>query len=164
MINETVRKNAFSLAWERKSPNPVAVVDGFYPMRGWQKKAFDTLCDKPLMILNAPMGSGKSWLMCLLSAYKMRSNSSLRTIIAVPQTIIAPGFADAKLQMPDGECLHWHVDHNLCKGGPSKGSVEYVINWLAQQHQHLNDKVLLCTHATLLKAYKKLKDEIGCIC
>ena len=151
---QPVKQNAFTLTWEQNTINDSNASDGFSPMREWQKRAFDILCNKPLMILNSPMGSGKSWLMCLLSAYKMRANNLLRCIIAVPQTIIAPGFADAKLQMPDGERIHWLVKHNLCIRGASKGAVHYVINWLAQQHPNSLDKVLICTHATLVKYIK----------
>lgn len=105
------------------------------------------------------MGSGKSWLMCLLSAHKMSTNKQFRTIIAVPQTIIAPGFANAKLRMPTGECLDWRVKHNLCKKEASKGTVKYVIDWLSQRYPSLEERVLLCTHATLVQAYKKLKAQ-----
>lgn len=158
MTDETLVQNAFKLVCGC-TPSPPVIVDGFHSPRGWQEKAFDDLCDKPLMILNAPMGSGKSWLMCLLSAYKMGLNSQLRAIIAVPQTIIAPGFADAKLRTQNGECLHWRVKHNLCRKESSKGTVKYIINWLAQRLSFRDDRVLLCTHATLVKTYKKLKAE-----
>jgi hypothetical protein len=43
------------------------------------------------------MGSGKTLMMCFLSAHKMKADKNLRTIIAVPQTIIAPGFSEAAL-------------------------------------------------------------------
>ena len=59
------------------------------------------------MILNAPMGSGKSWMMCLLSAYKMTRDHTLRSIICVPQIVIAPGFVSAKILLPDGTKIDW---------------------------------------------------------
>ena len=126
----------------------------------WQKHAFDLLKDAPFMILNAPMGSGKSWLMCLLSAYKLKADSSLRGIIAVPQTIIAPGFADAKLQMPDGEKIHWSIHNNLCKEQAAKSTVKTMIKWLeGNSSTYLGDRVLLCTHAALVTVHKKLKEQ-----
>ena len=97
------------------------------------------------MILNAPMGSGKSWMMCLLSADKMITNPQLRTIIAVPQTIIAPGFANAKLRMPDGKCIEWTIRHNLCRKGSTKGTIKYITNWLKGDALTLNDRALICT-------------------
>ena len=38
------------------------------------QEAFDRLKDATHMILNAPMGSGKSWEMCLLSSHKMAAD------------------------------------------------------------------------------------------
>ena len=158
MTDEITRKKAFDFTWERNPCLPSSI-EGYFSMRGWQTRAFAMLRDKPFMILNAPMGSGKSWMMCLLSAYKMRRADSLRTIISVPQTIIAPGFVDAKFQMPDGEFLHWRVTHNLCNKDTKKSTIQYLIDWLSNSYQNLNDRVLLCTHATLVKAYKRLKAE-----
>lgn len=154
-----VQQNGFQFAWEPVGERPTLMSDGFFSMRGWQEKAFDELKNAPFMILNAPMGSGKSWMMCLLSACKMKKNTSLRCIIAVPQTIIAPGFASAKLQLPDGEKLIWCPKHNLCNKESSKGTVNYIKNWLAGPVDSLDDRVLLCTHATLVKFYKRLRDE-----
>lgn len=156
---DIVKQNGFRFAWEPVSEKPTLMSDGFFSMRGWQEKAFDELKHAPFMILNAPMGSGKSWMMCLLSACKMKKNTSLRCIIAVPQTIIAPGFANAKLQLPDGEKLIWCPKHNLCNKESSKGTVNYIKNWLAGPVDSLDDRVLLCTHATLVKFYKRLRDE-----
>lgn len=156
---DIVKQNGFKFAWEPVSEKPTLMSDGFFSMRGWQEQAFDELKDAPFMILNAPMGSGKSWMMCLLSACKMKKNTSLRCIIAVPQTIIAPGFANAKLQLPDGEKLFWCPKHNLCNKESSKGTVNYIKNWLAGPVDSLDERVLLCTHATLVKFYKRLRDE-----
>lgn len=94
-------QNGFKFSWESSSTESTSKSDGFFGMRRWQKEAFQSLKDDRFMILNAPMGSGKSWLMCFLSAYKMKQNRTLKTIIAVPQVIIAPGFAEAKLEMPE---------------------------------------------------------------
>lgn len=154
-----VKQNGFNFSWEPIGEKPTVMSDGFFSMRGWQEKAFDELKDAPFMILNAPMGSGKSWMMCLLSACKMKKNTSLRCIIAVPQTIIAPGFANANLQLPDGENLIWCPKHNLCNKESSKGTVNYIKNWLTGPVGSLDDRVLLCTHATLVKFYKRLRDE-----
>lgn len=131
----------------------------FSEMRDWQIAAFEQLQAAPFMILNAPMGSGKSWLMCLLSAFKMKNDNSLRSIIAVPQTIIASGFTKAEVQMPDGEKLRWQIKHNLCNDQHSNGIVSKLIKWLEHPSDVFVDRSILCTHATLVAAYKKLKKE-----
>lgn len=150
-------QNAFKISLKQRQDIEIGVnSEGFSSMRHWQVEAFDVLKDASLMILNAPMGSGKSWMMCLLSAYKMRNNSALRSIIAVPQTIIAPGFTDEKFKMPNGECIHWCIDHNLCKEGV-RNNVKYIIRWLSRRYQSFRDRALLCTHATLVRVYQKLQ-------
>jgi hypothetical protein len=156
---QLIKKNGFKFEWENLNSENTKQQDGFWEMRGWQIQAFDCLKSEPFMILNAPMGSGKSWLMCLLSAFKLKQDKSLRCIISVPQTIIASGFCDAKIHMPDGEKLHWQIKHNLCKDKPSKSTINYFIRWLTQPISNFSDRTIICTHATLVGVYKKLKQE-----
>jgi hypothetical protein len=156
---KVIKQNGFNLVWSNHDPTSEQVQDGFFEMRGWQVKAFDQLKAEPFMILNAPMGSGKSWLMCLLSAFKLRADKSLRCVIAVPQTIIASGFSEAKIQMPNGEKIHWQIRHNLCTDRLSRRTVAYFIRWLEQPLGVFSDRTILCTHATLVEVYKKLKVE-----
>src|SRR5207302_993302 len=86
-------------------------------------------------------------------------NNKLRCIITVPQTIIASGFLDAKLEMPNDEKLHWSPLHNLCEKTPLEGTVNYLITWLQRPFSSLDDGVLICTHATLINAYRRLKQH-----
>ena len=155
--DQFIRQNAFKLNWQNNPQQPENLTDGFYAMRDWQIPAFELLKNAPHMILNAPMGSGKSWLMCLLSAFKMQENQSLHAIIAVPQTIIAPGFIEAKIIMPDSTKLHWLIKHDLCNGKKTK-TVEYIIKWLHSRPTSFNDRTIICTHATLLALHTKLRD------
>lgn len=137
----------------------VELVSGFHKMRPWQEEAFILLKDAPHIILNAPMGSGKSWMMCLLSTVKMKQDTNLRCIIAVPQEIIAPGFAEAKLTLPDGEKIHWTPKHYLCNRSAGKSTTEHIINWLQSSYVTLSEQTLICTHRALVIAYKKLKQD-----
>jgi len=143
--------------WKELNVKPVGMSGDFFPMREWQERAFNLLSTEQYMILNAPPGSGKSWLACLLSAYKMKQDGALKCIISVPQTIIAKGFAEAKLLMPNGDELHWSPQHNLCKDTSEEGNVNYIINWLNGPYGSFNDRILLCTHAALVALFKKLK-------
>lgn len=135
------------------------VVDGFHGMRPWQKRAFSMLRDRDDMTINAPMGSGKSWMICLLSTHKMRADSKLRTLIAVPQGVIGNGFKKADILLPDGTKLHWEPKHWICDGNGSRSNTDYVINWLKGKHADLNDRVVVCTHSTILNVYKRLRDS-----
>ncbi len=155
-IDRSIRQPIFQIEREKHSLTTQSTDSAAFSMRDWQQAAFNEFKDASYMILEAPMGSGKSWLMCLLSAYKLRRDNSLKCIISVPQTIIAPGFAKAELPLPDGEQVHWNPRHNLCYGAVKKSNVQYVINWLAGSYETLNDRVLLCTHATLVKVYKEI--------
>lgn len=155
---KSINHSGFKFGWKNLTAKPTIVSDGFYSMREWQERAFDELKMSNRMILNAPMGSGKSWLMCLLSAFKMKANPSLRCILTVPQTIIANGFAEANLLMPDGEKLHWIAQHDLCNERTSEGTINYVIKWLEGPYGFFGDRVLLCTHNTIRSVYKNLKE------
>src|SRR4030095_15245078 len=156
---QVIKKDGFNVEWSNLTSEPIQSQDGYFEMRGWQTRAFDKLKNESYMILNAPMGSGKSWLMCLLSAFKLQYNNSLRCIISVPQTIIASGFGDAKLTMPDGKKVHWKIKHNLCSDEFSRRTINYFIKWLEQPLGTFADRTILCTHATLVGVYKKLKGE-----
>lgn len=156
-LQQLVKQKGFQFPCGGSCSNEAILDGGFFEMRDWQKKAFELLKNSSHMVLNAPMGSGKSWLMCLLAAHKMREDISLRCILVVPQTIIAPGFVDAKLLMPDGEKLHWHIKHNLCNKKPSKGTASYIEAWLEHGHNYFDERMLICTHATVVALYRKLK-------
>lgn len=161
-MQDIIEQTGFSSEWVNSKIETKNSTDDFYAMRGWQHLAFNKLKDKSCMILNAPMGGGKSWLMCLLSAFKMKQDSKLRTIIIVPQTIIAVGFIDAKMIMPDyGERLHWQIIHNLCDDSISiKSTSNYLIKWLEQKRvSDFNDRAIICTHATLIAVYRKIRAD-----
>lgn len=157
-MEHPIKQKAFSLTWKNNSSKEQGAINDFYTMRNWQKPAFEALKDGHYMILNAPTGSGKSWMMCLLSAFKMQNNPSLRTIISVPQTIIASGFLEAKIQMPTGEKIHWKIKHNFCEKS-SQSTVNNLIKWLEiNECNSLKDRTVICTHATLIHLHKKLKN------
>lgn len=158
IMQHPIKQKAFSLVWENDSSKQEGVINEFYTMRNWQNPAFEALKDAHYMILNAPTGSGKSWMMCLLSAFKMQNNPSLRTIISVPQTIIASGFLEAKIQMPTGEKIHWKIKHNFCEKS-SQSTVNNLIKWVERNEcNSLEDRAVICTHATLIHLHKKLKN------
>lgn len=113
MSEKIITQNGIQFGWKPLKVKPAVVKDGFYGMKSWQQSAYERLADAPYIALNAPMGSGKSWMMCVLAAYKMKKDPRKRCIFAVPQTIIANGFAEANLLMPDGEKLHWFAQHDL---------------------------------------------------
>ena len=155
---ELLLQKGFNFKWENEAEKSTSLDDNFFEMRDWQIEAFNKLKHSSNLILNAPMGSGKSWFICALSAYKISQDKNIKCIITVPQTIISSGFIEAKLQLPNGERIHWKIKHNLCKNINNRGTVNYVINWLNKSTIDSSDRILLCTHATIVAAYKKLKN------
>lgn len=158
-MSKIVKQNGFKFGWKRLAVKPTISLDGYYAMRGWQTDAFITLSDEQYTIINAPMGSGKSKLMCWISVHSMQKDPDIRCIIAVPQTSIGDGFIEENLIMPDSKKFTWMAQHDLCNEQPSEGTIKYVINWLQNPHAFFQDRILLCTHATLVNVYKRLKDE-----
>ena len=158
-MDKTIKQKGFNFGWQGINAKPTVSIDGYYEMREWQTRAFDTLKDAHCSIINAPMGSGKSWLMNVLSAHKMQSDPLLRCIISVPQTIIGGGFAEANLIMPSGEKLYWFAQHDLCTDEPNDGTINTVISFLKGPQSFFADRVLLCSHSTLAGVYSRLKKE-----
>ena len=54
------------------------------------------------------------------------------------------------------ELVDWVVQHNLCHK-QATGTVASLLHFLRGSHTSLGDRILVCTHATLAHAYKRLK-------
>ena len=153
------RKNLIS--WQK----PAGYVDGLkldvseptHPRPyGTQPQAYHALKDKKHVILNAPTGWGKSFVMAMLVAYTIGRHPRLRCIIAVPQTVIADGFLQSWKLKIGRKLIDWVVQHNLCGQDPRQ-TIPRLIDFLRGRHGRMGDRVLLCTHATLALAYCRLK-------
>ena len=151
------RQTLFTGKWVQTTPLPISAPT--HPeLRGSQVRAFKALKDKQRVILQAPTGWGKSLVIASLVLCKLLRNQDLRCIIAVPQTLIARGFVrDWKLRIA-GRLVDWVVQHNLCHR-QATDTVANLIRFLRGGHTSLGDRILLCTHATLAQAYKRLKER-----
>jgi superfamily II DNA or RNA helicase len=139
---------------------PLTVSDPTQPsLRGSQRGVFAALKDRQFAILNAPTGWGKSLVIIFLVVYKLLRHPRLRFIISVPQTVIARGFVnkDWKLRI-DRKLVDWIVGHNLCHT-QATDTIAHLIQFLRGHHTLLGNRILLCTHATLAQAYKRLKRQ-----
>ena len=145
----------FSGKWVRTKP--LVVSEPFRPeLRRSQARAFAALKDKQRVMLQAPTGWGKSLVIASLVLYKLLRNPNLRCIIAVPQTLIARGFVRDWTLRIAGKLVDWVVQHNLCHK-QATDTVANLIAFLRGSHTSLGDRILVCTHATLAHAYKRLK-------
>jgi len=153
------KHNGINHTWEQITVKPAKTKGEYQGAKKWQLDCFKQLKDSPRMVMNAPMGSGKTWEMCLITAYKLQKDSKLRALIAVPQTNIADGFSVIKILMPNGDKLDWIPQHNLCYEYPTEGTINAVMNFLGNPHspEFLNDRVVLLTHSTLVAVYRRLK-------
>ena len=130
-----------------QSTNPA---DGYQIMRGWQDRAFDALQSSHHWILNAPMASGKTFLICALGANWLRTTPDLRVIIAVPQLMIAPGFRHNNFELPDGTRTTWKIEVDLTHES-AKNSTAHLLQFMKGG----TSRTLLCTHATLARVFQK---------
>lgn len=140
-----------------KQTTKLSIPDPAHPVLcGSQVPAFKKLKDAKRAILNAPTGWGKSLVIVNLVLHKLLKNPKLRCVIAVPQTLIGRGFVqDWKLRV-GRKTVEWVAGQNLCDT-QATDTVDALVEFLKYSGGQLGDRVLLCTHATLALAYKRLK-------
>lgn len=120
-------------------------------MREMQARAFAERNSQYLLI-KAPPASGKSRALMFLGLDKLINQGVRKVIVAVPEKSIGGSFQSTKLT-EHGFFADWNVkpELNLCVDGGEAGKVN-----LFQRFMTGDDKVLVCTHATLRFAFEKL--------
>jgi len=132
-------------------------------MRKWQATAFGRLDGRLWTIITAPTGSGKSTLIMVLICALLAREPKTKAVIAVPQIIIGDSFAEVDAEGrpgvrtmvdPSGRTHRFEVGHRLLG---TSGNVERILAFLrADAGKTLASRVLVCTHATLVAAFKKI--------
>jgi len=133
--------------------------DGFYKLRKWQQTCFAKLRYCRNWIITAPPAAGKSFEICAIAADRLKRDDDLKVIIAVPQTIIAAGFRANKIVLSDGSKIEWVVQpgHDLCREAPQQ-SAAHLLGFLCDwKSGDMMSRVIVCTHATLVRAFAKDK-------
>ena len=117
-------------------------------MREMQARAYQARHSQYLLI-KAPPASGKSRALMFLGLDKIYKQGLKKIIVAVPEKSIGGSFNDVELTKY-GFFQDWKIDpkNNLCTPGGERSKVEAVKRFLRS-----NDKILICTHATLRFAY-----------
>lgn len=124
-------------------------------MRPMQERAYEKRGEQYLLI-KSPPASGKSRALMFIALDKLHNQGLKKAIIAVPEQSIGASFADERLSK-HGFWADWTVvpKWNLCNApGTSKGKVDAVKAFLNSE-----DRVLICTHATLRFAVNDCKPE-----
>lgn len=130
-------------------------------MREMQARAFEKRTSKHLLI-KAPPASGKSRALMYIALDKLLNQGRKKVIVAVPERSIGASFDSTKL-MNAGFFADWNVEprNNLCSGsGDDKSKVKAFVRFMKG-----DDRILICTHATLRFAFEELNpnDFDGCV-
>ncbi|WP_338117880.1 DEAD/DEAH box helicase [Pectobacterium actinidiae] len=120
-------------------------------MREMQARAFAERNSQYLLI-KAPPASGKSRALMFLGLDKLENQSVRKVIVAVPEKSIGGSFQETNLT-EQGFFADWRVtsENNLCVDGGEAGKVQAF-----QRFMQGNERILICTHATLRFAFDKL--------
>lgn len=125
-------------------------------MREMQQKAYQARLSQ-LLLIKAPPASGKSRALMFIALDKLINQGVKKVIVAVPERSIGSSFAYTDL-VAHGFFANWEPNdkYNLCTPGmdDSKSKVDAFVNFMKGE-----EKILICTHATLRFAYEQLHDE-----
>jgi len=125
-----------------------------FGMRDMQAKAFEER-ESQYLLLKAPPASGKSRALMFVALDKLVNQGLDKVIVAVPERSIGGSFGTTDL-MTHGFFENWHPNpsYNLCTPGGEKNKVEAFKRFLDG-----NEKILICTHATLRFAFEQLDEK-----
>mgnify|MGYP003616786980 FL=1 len=124
-----------------------------FGMRDMQAKAYEAR-NEQYLLLKAPPASGKSRALMFIALDKLYHQNIAKVIVAVPERSIGGSFEKTDLKS-NGFFASWEPNplYNLCIPGGEKSKVEAF-----KKFMHSNEKILICTHATLRFAFKELDD------
>lgn len=130
-------------------------------MREMQWRAYEKRNSKHILI-KAPPASGKSRALMYIALDKLYNQGLKKVVVAVPETTIGASFSSTNLA-ESGFFMDWKVEpkNNLCTGsGDDKSKVAAFIRFMKG-----DDKILICTHATLRYAFEEInpKDFDDCV-
>jgi len=170
--------NKISASWKPLGRIPKIYANDVFKMRKMQVDAFNSLIDKPYAIINAPTASGKTLAICWVIAKRLHDNPHKKAIIAVPQTIIADGFKgfcnlkfvdeNDNLVLDKDITIPWSPMHYLCQD-TQESNISQIHSFLSRKgnKNDINDRILICSHASLVNSFQKhrklFKDIIICI-
>ncbi|ATB68508.1 hypothetical protein SJPD1_0380 [Sulfurospirillum diekertiae] len=124
-----------------------------FGMRDMQAKAYEAR-NEQYLLLKAPPASGKSRALMFIALDKLYYQNIAKVIVAVPERSIGGSFEKTDLKS-NGFFASWEPNplYNLCIPGGEKSKVEAFKKFMSS-----DEKILICTHATLRFAFKELDD------
>lgn len=126
-------------------------------MREMQERVYAKRTSQHLLI-KAPPASGKSRALMFIALDKLHEQGLKKAIIAVPERSIGKSFRSTKLT-DYGFYWDWEVlsKNNLTEQGTSKSKVKQFVDFMYSESP--DDRILICTHATLRFAFEQLADS-----
>jgi len=123
-------------------------------MREMQAKVYAKR-DAQYLLLKAPPASGKSRALMFVALDKLHHQGIDKVIVAVPERSIGGSFGRTDLRS-HGFFADWEPDpqYNLCTPGGEKSKVEAFKRFMES-----DEKILICTHATLRFAFEQLDER-----
>ncbi|MFK5949221.1 MAG: ATP-dependent helicase [Methylococcales bacterium] len=123
-------------------------------MRAMQSRAYEGR-NSQYLLLKAPPASGKSRALMFLALDKLYNQGVKKAIVAVPERSIGGSFDTTELSKYGFFC-DWQVDddNNLCTPGGETSKTKAFKRFMAS-----DDKILICTHATLRFAFPEIEDS-----
>lgn len=124
-----------------------------FGMRDMQAKAYEKR-NEQYLLLKAPPASGKSRALMFIALDKLYNQGIKKVIVAVPERSIGGSFGLTNLKK-DGFFTSWEPNplYNLCIPGGENSKVEAFKRFMLNE-----EKIVICTHATLRFAFKELDD------
>ncbi|WP_331775945.1 DEAD/DEAH box helicase [Sulfurospirillum sp. 1612] len=125
-----------------------------YGMRQMQAKAYEAR-DEQYLLLKAPPASGKSRALMFIALDKLHNQGISKVIVAVPERSIGGSFDTTDLKS-NGFFASWQPNprYNLCTPDGEKSKVAAFKKFMTS-----DEKILICTHATLRFAFKELDES-----
>ena len=126
-----------------------------FGMREMQERAFEARTAQHLLI-KAPPASGKSRALMFIGLDKLINQGLKKVIVAVPEKSIGSSFSKTELSKY-GFFADWEPNpiYNLCTPGGEKSKVGAFKKFLES-----DEKILICTHATLRFACDGIDEKI----
>lgn len=121
-------------------------------MREMQIRVYEKY-ESQYILLKAPPASGKSRALMYVALEKLKQGFVKKIIVAVPERSIAKSFASTDL-ISSGFHTNWSIlpQYDLCSPGGEQRKTTAFKNFMESE-----EKIILCTHATLRFAF----DQIG---
>lgn len=164
--------NKITAKWEPLGQIPKVYADRTFKMRSMQAEAYAALADKRHVIINAPTASGKTLAICWILAKRLIESPQRKAIIAVPQTIIASGFrgyfnlsftGEGDEKIDSLSPARWSPAHYLCCD-TKESNISQLLSFLSREgnKSDFNDRVIICSHASLIDAFQQRPDLFKC--